>query len=329
MEYISIHRQQYNPVANWYIWQKHRTGKNKLHKQNDAAFHQHVRRIHGLHEQHLAEELHRHQSFPTQYTNHKRKTLCLDPSVPPMGDKKFDGLDPDEFTSLWTYWTECFPAHAYDINKELYQSTKEKRIPWWDLKHVSRTTLDPDNIHTGLTRQTPQSTRQRGYRILVDPDRNSFELTFLSSPCRICGSKLHPALRGAEDEYGEITYKYVCPCAAYDDWERESMRACPHKLAEECDLSPQKVETAIKEMCDHGWGRFLSKRMLKIFEAQALQHCETDSENDDIDEEYEQIQANIAASSGAQTPAREDYFTPEHTPRSHHNEDDPPSNTTA
>ena len=118
LEYISIHRQQYNPVANWYKWQTHRTGKNKLHKQNDAAFGQHVRRTHGLHEQHLAEELHRHQTFPTQYTNGKKKTLCLDPSVPPMGDKKFDRLDPDEFTDLWTYWTECFPAHAYDINKE-------------------------------------------------------------------------------------------------------------------------------------------------------------------------------------------------------------------
>jgi hypothetical protein len=106
------------------------------------------------------------------------------------------------------------------------------------------------------------------------------------------------------------------------------MRACPHKLAEECDLSPQKLEIAIKEMCDHGWGRFLSKRMLKIFEAQALQHCETDSEEEDnVDEEYERILANISNTSDAQTPAREDYSTPEHTPRSHQDEEEHASNT--
>ena len=233
-----------------------------------------------------------------------------------MGELKFDSLDPEQFSAMWIYWVQCFPAHAYDINKELYQSTKEKRIPWWDLKHISRTSLDPDNIHTGLTRHIPKSTRQRGYRTLIDPDRNGFELTFLSMPCRICGGRDHPALRGHEDEYGEITYKYVCPCAAYDDWERESMRVCPHKLAQYCDLSPQKIEIAIEQMCNNGWGKFLSKRMLKIFEAQALQHCETDSEEDNVDEEYERIRANIALSSANQTPVKEDYHTPTQSPHS-------------
>ena len=230
---------------------------------------------------------------------------------------------------MWSYWTECFPAHAYDINKELYQSTKDKRIPWWDLKHVSRTSLDPNNIRTGITGQTPHSTRQRGYQILIDPERNSFELNFLCIPCRICGSRMHPALRGQEDEYGEITYIYVCPCAAYDNWERESMRACPHKLAQQCDLSPQKLEKAIKVMCDDGWGKFLSKRMLKIFEAQALQHCETDSEEDNIDEEYDQIRANIAQSEADQTPARDAFHTPEQSPRPPVNEDNNPDNNNA
>ena len=329
IEFINIHRQKYNPVANWYNWEKVRTGRNKLSKQNDIDYHKHVRKIHGLHEQHLAEELHRHQTFSTQYTNQKRKTLSIDPSIPPMGDLKFDSSDPEQFSAMWLHWSECFPAHAYDINRELYQSTKEKRIPWWDLKHISRTTLDPNNIHTGVTRHTPHSTRKTGYRILTDPDRNSFELTFLSSPCRICGSRSHPALRGEEDEYGEATYKYICHCAAYDDWERESMRACPHKLAEESDFSPQKVEIAIKEMCEHGWGKFLSKRNLKIFEALALQHCETDSEDDNIDEEYDHIQANIALSTANQTPDREDYHTPEASPRSPVDRQGVPSNTEA
>jgi hypothetical protein len=69
-------------------------------------------------------------------------------------------------------------------------------------------------------------------------------------------------------------------------------------------------------MCNNGWGKFLSKRMLKIFEAQALQHCETDSEEDNIDKEYERIRANIALSSANQTPVKEDYHTPIQSPHS-------------
>jgi len=230
LEHKNIHREQYNPVANWYIWQTQRTGRNKLDKQNDIAFGKHVKRIHGLHEQHLAEELHRHQEFPTQYTDLRNKTISIDPSVPPMGDKKFDTWDPDRFSTMWLYWMECFPAHAFDINRELYYSAKEQRIPWWDLKHISRTSMDSGNSRA-TTGHTPKSTRKKEYRTLIDPDRNAFELTFLSIPCRICGSRTHPALRGAEDEYGEITYKYVCQCAAHENWELESMRASPQKTS--------------------------------------------------------------------------------------------------
>jgi hypothetical protein len=92
------------------------------------------------------------------------------------------------------------------------------------------------------------------------------------------------------------------------------MRACPHKLAQECNLSPHKIEAAIKEMCDHGWGKHLSKRMLKIFEAQALQHCETDSEDENIDEEYAQIQANRILEGIDHSPPKEDYHTPGNIP---------------
>ena len=320
LEHKLIHRQQYNPIADWYQWQPQRTGRNKLDKQNDIAYDKHVKRIHGLHEQHLAEELHRHQEFSTQYTDHRNKTISIDPSVPPTGDKKFDLWDADRFSAMWLYWIECFPAHAFDINRELYISTKEKRIPWWDLKHISRTTSDIGSTQSSAG-HTPKSTRKKEYRMLIDPDRNAFELTFLSIPCRICGSGTHPALRGAEDDYGEITYKYVCRCAAHDNWELESMRACPHKLAQSCDLSPKKVEDAIRLMSERGWGQHLSKRTLKIFEAQALQHCETDSEDEDIDKEYEQIQANIALSHNEQVN-EENYRTPER--QSPHQDDDNP-----
>jgi hypothetical protein len=54
--------------------------------------------------------------------------------------------------------------------------------------------------------------------------------------------------------------------------------------------------------------------MFKIFEAQALQCCQTDSEDEEFEEEYAQIRANLAEHS--KSPLREHYHTPDQTPRS-------------
>jgi len=83
------------------------------------------------------------------------------------------------------------------------------------------------------------------------------------------------------------------------------------KLAQSCDLSLKKVEEAVQQMGERGWGQHLSRRTLKIFEAQALQYCDTDSEEDAVDKEYEQIQANISLSNSERLATEAGSRTPE------------------
>jgi len=64
LEHQIYHRLQYNPHASWYEWTKKRAGKLQICRTNDVAYGKHVRKTAGLHEQHLAEELHRYSVFP-------------------------------------------------------------------------------------------------------------------------------------------------------------------------------------------------------------------------------------------------------------------------
>jgi len=270
LEFKEIHRIQYNPVANWYKWQDKRTGRNKLLKQNYIAYHTHTRSTPGLHEQHIAEELHRHKVFPTQYTDEKGKSVSIDPSISPMGVKYFHNWPAEQFDMLWLYWSSCFPAHAWEIDREIYVSGKEKRQPWWEYKNTVTQPM------SGIKAKSLVP------KYITKPDKG-FEYIFLSLPCRICGSPDHPALQGREDDYGDVTYKYVCPIAAHDNWEIESMRPCPEKLARWCRYSSGLIEIAIHRMTEHGWGQHISERTMNVFRACAIQQCETDSEGSDQD----------------------------------------------
>jgi len=271
IEFIDIHRKQYNPAITWYSWQSVRNGRNKLHKQNDIAYCIHTKRTPGLHEQHLAEELHRHSIFPTKYTDHKGNVFNINPSVPPMALPILKDWTSEKFDALWLYWTECFPAHAWDIGRELHISNKESRDPWWTFKSkFQQKKLKQPNRQSS----TPSSTAK--------PDKG-FEYTFLSIPCRICGSMDHPALQGREDEYDDVHYVYVCPIAANTNWELESMRPCPEKLAHWCQLSSEQIDRAIERMIDNGWGQHVTRRTMQVFRACAIQYCETDSEGSDTD----------------------------------------------
>ena len=121
------HRLQYNPNTVWFEWQESKKGGGRLSRQNDIAYGKYVRGTAGLHEQHLAEELHRYKVFPAQYTDQKG-TVSVDPSIPPMGDPyNFHGSAWTEkrFDDMWKYWTRLYPAHAYDIERELYNSKKK------------------------------------------------------------------------------------------------------------------------------------------------------------------------------------------------------------
>jgi hypothetical protein len=133
--HIQEHRQIYNPVAKWYEWQPRRTEKLKLCRQNDVAYTKLVKKNPGLHEQHLAEELHRFSVLPVQYKDQKG-TVTINPSIPPMGDPiRFHGTQwtGKRFDDMWMFWTHVYPAHAHDIEMELVTSrTEERKVIKWD-----------------------------------------------------------------------------------------------------------------------------------------------------------------------------------------------------
>ena len=60
-------------------------GRDCLFEQNDRAYRKQVRKVPGLHELHIAEELHRFFELPVYYQDHDDK-VKIDPSIPPMGD---------------------------------------------------------------------------------------------------------------------------------------------------------------------------------------------------------------------------------------------------
>ena len=187
-----------------------------------------------------------------------------------MGLKYFDTWSAEDFDALWPFWSECFPAHAWEINHEKYLSNKEGRDPWWEYKN--KTITQPKSVHQ--VKLIPKH--------ITKPDKG-FEYTFLSLPCRICGSPDHPALQGREDDNGDVTYKYICPAAAHENWEIGSMRPCPERLARWCKYSSDKIRIAIHRMIENGWGQHVTDRTMKVFTACAMQQCDTDSEGSDHD----------------------------------------------
>jgi len=279
-EYLAhqeYHRLQYNPNTTWYEWQTKRKGKEQLCRQNDKAYGIYVKKRAGLHEQHLAEELHRYSVFPAQYTDTKG-TVSVDPSVPPMGDLyKFHGSiwNGKRFDDMWIYWTRLYPAHAYDIERELFNSKKEVRSAWWN-KSIQYT---PEKQSVGNKKRKgvaePRGLTPVG--MISDTRRGGkgyFELTYLDSPCRICGGMDHPALRGIEDDYGAVTYKYVCRVAAAIDWESICMRPCPEKMAKECCYDEEEMEKMWVRIVMDGWGQTQSSKANGHLLRMARLYCE-------------------------------------------------------
>ena len=272
IEFIVIHQHQYNPAITWFNWQSTRTGRNSLVKQNDIAYRNFTRRTPGLHEQHLAEELHRHSILPTTYMDDKNRTSLINPSIPPFGHPHFSNWTSDRFNAMWLFWSECFPAHASDIGRELHICKQEGREPWWSWK--SKIKINQMQKAHKLDKET--------HRPFAKPDKG-FEYIFLAPPCRICGSSDHSALQGLEDDYDDIIYRYTCPIAAHGNWELESMRPCPEKLAHWCHLSSEQIDSSIEQMIEFGWGQHVTRKTMQIFRACAIQYCETDSEGSDTD----------------------------------------------
>lgn len=266
---MRMHRAIYSPTAKWYQWQPRKTGRESLFKQNDKQYKKLVGKIPGLHELHIAEETSRFFELTVYYQDENLR-VKIDPSIPPMGDPyHFPGTiwRGRKFNQMWEYWAHCYPAHAYDIGRELYQSNKEARLPWWDIKN--KATID---------RGEPESKRQRideGPILMevesevsrIQPIRSGgyFERIYMDMPCRICGSYNHPALQEREDEYGDVRYHYVCPIAQEGDWETCYMRPCPVKMAIFFDYNEQEILKAWHMMIEDGWGQHQTSRVLSLF----------------------------------------------------------------
>ena len=274
------HRHLYNPVTRWYEWQPEKHGRQRLCRQNDMAYAKYVNKIPGLHEQHLAEELHRYSIFPAQYTDYKG-TVSVDPSVPPMGDPfKFHGTSwpGKRFDDMWIYWTQLYPAHAHDIEVELVLSKKEVRKAWWDVKLATQQWTRRPRCHKieqeGI-RQLEAPTPPQVKEGLNRRKHGHFELTYLDNPCRVCGGIDHPALKVVEDPYGVVSYSYVCQMAVVHDWETTCMRPCPQKMARLCQYDEEEVDGAVTRMIIDGWGQFQSNRVIKQFLKTAKQFCQS------------------------------------------------------
>ena len=275
--HIQEHRQLYNPVARWYEWQPRRTGKLKLCRQNDVAYTKLVKKNPGLHEQHLAEELHRFSVLPVQYKDQKG-TVTINPSIPPMGDPiRFHGTQwtGKRFDDMWMFWTQVYPAHAHDIEMELVTSRTEERKAWWDIKWTAKEQIGPNRTTVDAARwPTPKYIRD----IIGRKKNGHFELTYLDNPCRVCGGLDHPALTKLEDSYGDIRYSYVCRMAAVHDWETTCMRPCPEKMARVCQYDEEEVEKACSLMITDGWGQFQSNKVIRQFLKMAKLFCQNKGE---------------------------------------------------
>ena len=256
------HRNQYSPTANWYQWQSRKIGRDKLLKQNDKAYRKHVGKIPGLHELHQAEELHRFHELPVYYQD-KEDKVKIDPSIPPMGDPyKFDGKiwRGRKYRQMWEYWVQCYPAHAHDIGRESYQSIKEGRLAWWDIKNGGI-----------IDRGEPENNRRRVNEELIPMKNHSlrssgyFERTYMDIPCKVCGSYDHPALQEREDDYGDVKYHYICPIAHEEDWETCYMRPCPIRMATLHNYNEHEILKAWHMMIEDGWGQHQTPRVLSLF----------------------------------------------------------------
>jgi len=234
------------------------------------AYHELIKREEGLHEQHLAEELHRYSELPTMYTDDKGK-VRVNPSVPPMGDPlNFHGSNwtGKRFDKMWEYWMRYYPAHAYDIEREIQLSKEEERRAWWDLRYnIDRGYVEEPGkkrrcLHPPAANMATQPNKRCKY---MKQYKSHFELTYLESPCRVCGSEKHSALRLFEDDYGMVIYKYACPVAVVEDWEGTCMRPCPIKMAKLCDYSEEEVDKTWNEMVTEGWGQHQTSKVIGLF----------------------------------------------------------------
>jgi hypothetical protein len=110
----------------------------------------------------------------------------------------------------------------------------------------------------------------------------SFKRTFMTPPCRLCGSMQHVMLRNDNPPNSTRQYtEYECPVAYCEKW-TDARRApaknlkyqiCPIKFARFCKFDSYKVMDAWKHYITNGSGRFKRPQELNALKSSILQNC--------------------------------------------------------
>jgi hypothetical protein len=110
----------------------------------------------------------------------------------------------------------------------------------------------------------------------------SFKRTFMTPPCRLCGSLNHVMLRNETPPNSTRQYtEYECPVAYCEKWSdaRRSpiknlkYQVCPIKFARFCKFDSYKVMEALNNYSKNGSGRFKKPQELNALKSAILQNC--------------------------------------------------------
>jgi len=160
--------------------------------------------------------------------------------------------------------------YSYELNDtiqamRLYRTHgMGKFLPDNDYRTFKRNVLDTCYSYQSVNRKVD------GYKPLVTGD------------CAICGNHKHSALIPHLTGNGTVTYHYLCPVAANENWEEaaqfknalQKYKICPSKLAKECDYSFTILFTALDVFkLSSASERWTTKEIEKL-ELEASQICE-------------------------------------------------------
>ena len=109
--------------------------------------------------------------------------------------------------------------------------------------------------------------------------RRMFIETFLSAPCKICGSDDHPMYREEPLEDGTRRRYYACPIAYYSDEALQNglpgtqvFRMCPVKLAQASGYVEEALNAILNNILEKGHGRYLSNQSILKLSSNAREH---------------------------------------------------------
>jgi hypothetical protein len=128
-----------------------------------------------------------------------------------------------------------------------------------------------------------ETARFRGER--AAESRRVFEETFLSAPCKICGSNEHSMYREEIRGSNQRRY-YACPIAYYSDEALQNglpgtrvFRICPAKLAQECGYVEEALNEHLSVILEKGYGRYLSNQSILKLSSSAREHIREERAN--------------------------------------------------